>query len=115
MDPALFQRIQAAFERNGGIMQSDAATTAYFESRGAEGISYGSDTILLPENPSTSAVYEELIHTAQVRAGMTDELKMEIQAAQKLIRFAKQYKIPPEETAQTIERLNSLLEQQANR
>ena len=46
---------------------------------------------------------------------MTDELKMEIQAAQKLIRFAKQYKIPPEETAQTIERLNSLLEQQANR
>jgi hypothetical protein len=69
----------------------------------------------LPKNPSTSAVYEELIHTAQVRAGMTDELKMEIQAAQKLIRFAKQYKIPPEETAQTIERLNSLLEQQANR
>jgi hypothetical protein len=44
---------------------------------------------------------------------MTDELEMEIQAAQKLIRFANRYKIPAEETAQTIERLNSLLEEQA--
>jgi hypothetical protein len=111
MDSALFQRIQSAFQRNGGVMQANAETTAYLEQRGAEGISYGADTILLPENPSTSAVYEELIHTAQVRAGMTDELEMEIQAAQKLINFADLYKIPATETQQTIERLNALLQQ----
>jgi hypothetical protein len=60
-------------------------------------------------NPSVSSVYEELIHTAQIRRGMTDVIEMEIEAAQKLIRFAEQYHIPPEQTQQTIQRLNDLL------
>jgi hypothetical protein len=61
--------------------------------------------------PSTSSVYEELIHTAQLRRGMnpkTQLVEMEIEAAQKLIRFADRYHIPPAETAETIRRLQQL-------
>jgi hypothetical protein len=53
-------------------------------------------------------VYEELIHTAQIRRGMTDVIQMEIEAAQKLISFADQYKIPASETAATLEPFKGL-------
>jgi len=39
---------------------------------------------------------------------MTDVIQMEIEAAEKLIRFADRYHIPPSETAATIERLKAL-------
>jgi len=73
-----------------------------------EGETLSQNVIALRMNPSTSSVYEELIHTAQLRRGMTDVVQMEIEAAQKLIRFADRYKIPASETAATIERLRIL-------
>jgi len=77
-----------------------------------EGITFDAKTIALPQNTTTSAVYEELIHTAQLRRGMTDVVQMEIEAAQKLMKFAEQYKIPAAETKQTVNRLNELLKSQ---
>jgi thiazole synthase ThiGH ThiG subunit len=77
-----------------------------------EGYPLNQNVIFLRPNPSTSSVYEELIHTAQLRRGMDREtqwLEMEIEAAQKLIRFADAYKIPASETQQTMYRLNLLL------
>jgi hypothetical protein len=74
-----------------------------------EGETLSKDVIALRMNPSTSSVYEELIHRAPKARGMTDVTEMEIQAAQKLIKFADRYHIPPEQTQQTIERLNGLL------
>jgi RHS repeat-associated protein len=112
MNTSLFQRIQSAFQRQGGVMQVDAESTRLLNTLGVEGATVDAKTILLPQSPSTSAVYEELIHSAQLRAGMTDSLQMEIQAAQKLIRFSDAYNIPAAETQQTINRLNSLLLQQ---
>jgi RHS repeat-associated protein len=112
MESGLFGRIQSAFQRQGGVMQADADSTRLLNTLGVEGATADAKTILLPQNPSTSAVYEELIHSAQYRAGMTDPLQMEIEAAQKLIRFSDAYNIPAAETQQTINRLNSLLLQQ---
>ena len=43
---------------------------------------------------------------------MTDVVQMEIEAAQKLMKFAEQYKIPAAETKQTVNRLNELLKSQ---
>jgi len=112
MDAALFKRIQAAFQRNGGVMQANAESSKMLKALRAEGIAFDAKTIALTENPSTSAVYEELIHTAQMNRGMTDVIQMEIEAAQKLINNADLYNIPASETQQTINRLNNLLQQQ---
>jgi hypothetical protein len=78
-----------------------------------EGRTLNENVVFLRPNASTSSVYEELIHTAQLRRGMNpalQEVQMEIEAAQKLIRSADQYKIPASETQQTINRLNMLLQ-----
>jgi hypothetical protein len=110
MDPALFNRIQSAFERKPGrVMASNPASELHLgPNRLIEGETLSQNVIALRMNPSTSSVYEELIHTAQLRRGMTDVVQMEIEAAQKLIRFADRYKIPASETAATIERLRIL-------
>jgi hypothetical protein len=67
------------------------------------------NVIMLCRAPSTASVYEELIHTAQLRRGMTRAnggwIDMEIEAQQKLIRFKNMYKIPAEDTAASIARL----------
>jgi RHS repeat-associated protein len=111
MDAALFQRIQSAFQRTPGrIMESSPASELHLGPNPLiEGETLSKDVIALRMNPSTSSVYEELIHTAQLRRGMTDRTQMEIEAAQKLIRFADRYHIPPEQTQATIRRLNALL------
>lgn len=120
MDPALFQRVQRAFERHPGrIMQADANSALElerFSTKGlrVEGQTLNQNVVFLRPNPSTSSVYEELIHTAQLRRGMNPTSQwrqMEIEAAEKLIRFADRYKISPVQTQQTIERLNRLRQQ----
>ena len=54
------------------------------------------------------AVYEELIHAAQLLRGMTNLVEREIEAAKKLIRFAKRYKIPESQVQDTIKWLRRL-------
>lgn len=108
MDAGLFNRIQSAFERNGGVMKADAESTRLANTLGVEGMTFDAKTIALPQNPSVSAVYEELIHTAQMRRGMANATQMEIEAAEKLIKNAEKYKIPASQTQQTIDRLNAL-------
>src|SRR5438093_743825 len=49
MESGLFSRIQSAFQRNGGVMQADAESTRFLLTRGAEGATIDSSTILLRE------------------------------------------------------------------
>jgi len=118
MERSLFQRIQTAFQRQPGrIMLADENSALELHRLArpgmtVEGRTLSENVVFLRLNPSTFSVYEEFIHTAQLRRGMnpvTQEIQMEIQAAQKLIRFADQYHIPPAETQQTLDRLNMLL------
>jgi hypothetical protein len=111
MDSSLFGRIQTAFQRTlGRVMASDAASEAHLgPNLLIEGETLSPNVIALHMNPSVSSVYEELIHTAQLRRGMTDVTQMEIEAAQKLIKYADRYKIPQSQTQTTIQRLNELL------
>ena len=111
MDPALFARMKAAFERQGGRILQGGDVEGYLRAIGAEGSTANAKFIQLRVNPSTSAVYEEFIHTAQMRAGRTGTewiRQNEIDAAEKLIRFRHQYGIPNAETRRTIERLRQL-------
>ncbi len=91
MEAGEFQRIQTAFQRqsavnplNSGttkVMQSSAETGDFMKSLwGVEAATPDADTILLGASPTRSAVFEELIHTAQLRRGMTSRNLMEIQA-----------------------------------
>jgi hypothetical protein len=114
MDAGLFTRIQNAFERTPGcIMASDANSEMHLGPDLAyEGGTLNENVIMLRRAPSTASVYEELIHTAQLRRGMTRAeggwIDMEIEAQQKLIRFADMYKIPAQDTAASIARLREL-------
>jgi hypothetical protein len=119
MDEALFARIKAAFERNGGKIFQGPDYDRYLEMRGAEAITDNAKQVVFGSQPTTSAVFEELIHTAQYRSGrwntLVDEVGiaeatrlMEIEAAEKLLRNAKAWAIPEEETRQTAARLAKL-------
>lgn len=121
MDPAKFARIKAAFTKNGGVIDQGADAQAYLRMRNAEGLTFDAKTVLLPDRPSTSAVFEEMIHTAQHRTGRLNAATdmygttkaldmMEIEAAEKLIRNRKAWGISNPETRQTIERLRALRE-----
>ena len=122
IDPAYLSRMKAAFERNGGVIDQSADAQAYFKMRGhAEGLTFNEKTILLPENPTRSAVFEEFIHTSQHRRGLVNdyaqkygnsgaELRLEIEAAEKLINNRKAWQIPNDETRQTIQRLRNMLQ-----
>jgi hypothetical protein len=108
------EEIQSAFERKPGRIMLADENSALELNRLArpgmtvEGQTLNQNVIFLQPRPSTSSVYEELIHTAQLRRGMTDKIQMEIEAAQKLIRFSERYHIPAAETQQTINRLRLL-------
>jgi hypothetical protein len=119
MDEKLFARIKAAFERQGGIFLQSADVDRYLKMHGAEAITDNAKQILFPSRPTTSAVFEELIHTAQFRTGKFNALvdqvgvaeakrTLEIEAAEKLIRNAKAWSIPEEETRETAARLARL-------
>lgn len=119
INPERLGRMKSAFERQGGVIDQGQDATGYLRVRGAEGLTFDAKTILLPEQPTTSAVFEEFIHTAQHRTGRFGEAieqfgnaeairLMEMEAAEKLIRNRRPWGIPPQEVRQTIARLRGL-------
>lgn len=101
-----FQRIVKRFKAQGGLIQFDDETDAYLMSKNAEAITYNANTILIRQNPGRASVYEELIHTTQYRNGENDgsypsRLRCEIAAQEKLLKYAKVYKLTDSEIIQT--------------
>jgi hypothetical protein len=109
-DPVKLDRIAEAYRRTGGSIDIGSAEgVRRLDFFGAEASTLG-DHITLRENPSRSAVFEELIHATQNRKGRFDgsplsSLVNEIEAKEKLIRNRRAYGIPNAETKQTIEAL----------
>jgi len=80
----------------------------------AEAVTLNENTILIKENiiPSASAMFEELIHTAQYKSGRAtgnNWVDMEIEAKRKLIKYQKQYGISDVENDLTKRQLAELL------
>lgn len=99
-------KIMKAFERNGGSIQMNERIDRYLDSKGAQGITYSHDVIFLHSNPSRATVFEELIHSAQYRNGKIDhtelsQVKAEIEAKEKLIRYSKAYRLTDAEIRET--------------
>jgi len=119
MDEVKYKKIKTAFEKNGGIMQSDESTDKYLNLKNAEGMTYNEKTILLKTNASSAAVFEELIHSTQYRQGRNDgtyenRLLMEIEAQEKLIKYQKAYGISQTENEQTKKALADYYEELEN-
>ena len=113
MDKEKFSKIKAAYEKNGGVMVSSSDVDRHLDKIGAEAATLNKDTILIRSDriPTASAIFEELIHTAQHKNGRVKSdnwVDMEIEAKTKLVRNKSQYGITDLEHQATIKQLESL-------
>ena len=106
--------VTAEFRGDGGVVDQSVDAQRYLQSRGAGGLTFNQETILLPANPTRTAVFEELVHADQFRRGVTIEagrggvLRFEAEAAETLIRNRHAWQLPPEEVRQVIENLRNI-------
>lgn len=101
-----FQRIKKAFENHGGVIDQSDDAIKRLDLTGSEAITYNEKTILARKRPSRSAIFEELIHTAQFRKGLItggaeNKCIYEIEAKEKLIKNAEAYKLTKAEIEDT--------------
>jgi hypothetical protein len=100
--------------RAGGVVDQSVDAQRYLQARGAGGLTLNQETILLPANPTRTAVFEELVHAQQFRRGVTIEagrggvLQFEAAAAETLIRNRRAWQLPPDELRQVIENLRNI-------
>lgn len=112
MEAERFARIKAAFERNGGVIDQSEEAQRLLKYHEAEAATLNATTIVLKPNPTNAAIFEELIHTAQYRTSRAtgaNIIEMEIEAAEKLLRFAHRYGLKKEDVEDIKSRLNRLL------
>lgn len=106
--------ITADFRAVGGVVDQSLDAQRYLQAREAGGLTLNQDTILLPADPTRTAVFEELVHTEQFRGGVTLEaggggvLRFEAAAAETLIRNRHAWQLPPDEVRQVIENLRNI-------
>ena len=99
-------RIERAFKKRGGMIQRDKETDNYLVKRNAEGITINANTILLKQKAGRASVFEELIHSTQYKNGKNNgsyysRLQCEIEAQEKLLKYAKAYRLSENEIRQT--------------
>ena len=114
MDKNKFEKMKKAFEANGGVIDSSPDIDRHLDYLGADAAALNKDTIIIKHDviPSASAMFEELIHTAQYKSGKAkgnNWIDMEIKAKKKLIKYQKQYGITDVENEITKMQLNELL------
>ena len=106
--------ITADFRAAGGVVDQSEDAQRYLQLRKAGGLTLNDKTILLPANPTRTAVYEELIHAEQFRRGVAIEagrggvLRFEIEAAETLIRNRHTWQLPVDEVRQVVENLRKM-------
>lgn len=106
--------ITADFRAAGGVVDQSVDAQRYLQTRGAGGLTFNQETILLPASPTRTAVFEELVHADQFHRGATIEagrggvLRFEAEAAETLIRNRHTWHLPPDEVRQVIENLRNI-------
>lgn len=109
--------LTADFRALGGVVDQSEDVQRYLQARGAGGLTLNRDTILLPISPTRTAIFEELVHVEQFRAGLTIEagrggvLRFEAEAAEILIRNRHAWQLPPKEVRQVLDNLRTIREQ----
>ena len=94
----------------------------FLESRGADGVTFNADTILVRPDASPSTVFEELIHATQHRTGRFEnwvnqygnagaEARAEYEAATRLVQNQRAYGISDAEHAVNVARVQEFRSQ----
>ena len=114
MDENKFNKIKSSFTINGGVIDSSPDIDNHLNRLDADAGTLNANTIIIRHNavPTASAMFEELIHTAQYRSGKAtgdNWIDMEIEAKRKLIKYQKQYEIPDSENETTKKQLAELI------
>ncbi|MEE2866934.1 MAG: hemagglutinin repeat-containing protein, partial [Pseudomonadota bacterium] len=110
MNPQQFAKIQEAFARQGKVFDSSEDALRYLETRGADGVTFNAETILVRPDASPSTIFEELIHSGQHRTGRYDQwvsqygnagatARAEYEAATRLVNNQRAYGISDAEHA----------------
>ena len=117
MDPQVIARVRANLEKKGIYIVQDEDGDAYVISQGSEAVVMyegGSETtIVMHTNISASGFFEELIHIGQLQSGRAiiydkeNEIEMEIEAKERLIKNQCAYEITDFEVAELTKSLNS--------
>lgn len=119
MDEARFNTIKSGLEKKGIAVIQDADGDAYLKSMGVEAmtLSDGSAVIFHSSRvPSASAVFEEIIHTTQIKSkgminstgdkqGTIKYLNREIEANEKLLKYQKAYELTDKDIESVTENL----------
>ena len=113
-------KIVKAFKKQGGVIQMNAETDYYLKHiRHVEGITLNANTVCLMRKPGRASVFEELIHTTQYRKGRMDgtriqNVRCEIEAKKKLLKYQKAYKLTPNEIKATEKSLEDYIKELAD-
>ncbi|MCR9280318.1 MAG: hypothetical protein NXH99_01400 [Rhodobacteraceae bacterium] len=110
MNPEQFAKIQEAFARQGKVFDSSEDALRYLETRGADGVTFNAETILVRPDASPSTIFEVLIHSGQHRTGRYDQwvsqygnagatARAEYEAATRLVNNQRAYGISDAEHA----------------
>ena len=107
MNKDLFRRVKRALEIKGVKVIQDADGDAYLKAMGAEAMTLSDGSAIIFQSgrvPSASAFFEEIIHTTQIRKsgmitsvgeekGYLEYLNREIEANEKLLKYADAYRL----------------------
>ena len=114
IDKPTYQKLTKSFLNSGGIIIRGEIAMKHLEKVGANA-SYmaGGNIAFISDDATISDVLEEMYHAKQDRANMFGSLsenadvllKREIDAQKYLLKVAKKYKIPVEETKKTLKNL----------
>lgn len=106
--------ITADFRAAGGVVGQSMDAQRYLQTRGAGRLTLNQSVILLPADPTRTAVFEELVHADQFRRGATvgagrgGILPFEAEAAETLVRNRHAWRLPSGELRQVIENLRNI-------
>ena len=93
-----FHRICKALKNQGVIVWMGDEADKICEAQKAEAFTLNENTVVFRKNPSRSVVFEELIHLWQYATNKCDgtkvsRIKCEIEAKEKLLKYATSYKL----------------------
>lgn len=122
MDENRFNKMKSGLERNGILVIQDEDGDAYLRAMGAEAMTLSDGSAVIFQSgrvPSASAVFEETIHTAQIRKdgmiqsydsgteSMREYLRREIEANEKLIEYKDEYGLTQKDVESVKENLDT--------
>ncbi len=107
-----FRRICKSLKTHGVVVWMGDDADRICDLQGVEAFTLNENTIVFKKNPSRSVVFEELIHLWQFANNKCDgsrisRIKCEIEAKEKVLKYAKAYRLTKLDIAITKEVLQS--------